>query len=104
MRKLLTGAATAAIATGAAAIALAAPVQHYKQNFAASKSGTPTKRPGKPTGTFFHVDATNATNTAYNKQPPSAKALDLSFPPGAAFDQTALPKCGASKAKLATPT
>jgi len=95
LRKLLIAAAVAVAALAGAAVANAY-FQNYKQDFAASKTGKPTKKPGSPSGT--RIQLASGDTTRADDFPPRLKELDLFLPSGSVIDQSAKPQCGATDA------
>jgi hypothetical protein len=90
LRKYVIGAAVVVTALITAAVALAVTQRTYNQTFATSAKGAPTKKPNKPSGSFFSETSTDPANTTGNKQPKQDKSVDDIFPPGAVLN-TAIP-------------
>jgi hypothetical protein len=95
LRKYVIGAAVVATALITAAVALALTQRTYKQTFATSATGAPTKKPGKPSGSFFIETSTDPANTAGNKQPKQDKSVDDIFPAGAVLNPAIPASCTA---------
>lgn len=95
MRKLFIGALVGALALAVAAIAFGATTQTYKQKFSSSK-------PGRSVGTTFSTDSSDASNTAKNGQPASARQFNIKFPAGTAVDSKGATECKKSADEIVT--
>lgn len=89
-----TGAALAAIAVIApSADAAAEPTARVEYTDAFT-----TRAPGAPTGRVFYDEFFDAKDP--QAKPPAVQHFHLQLPPGARFDTSAVPACGASDAEL----
>jgi hypothetical protein len=94
-RKYVIGAIVVVVALATAAVALAVTQRTYRQNFAATATGAPTKAKGKPTGSYFVETANDPTNPQ-NHQPRQDASVDDIFPPGTVLDQSIPANCTAT--------
>jgi hypothetical protein len=104
-RKYLVAAAVAVVALATAVVAIATTQRTYKQDFSTATfktnddgtytttKGKPTKKPGKPTGSYFIETATDPENTEGNEQPKQDAYVDDFFPKGSKIDQSSAPSC-----------
>jgi hypothetical protein len=99
LRKYVIGAAVLATALITAAVALAVTQRTYVQTFAAGKTAPATKKPNKPTGSYFKETSNDPANPQ-NHQPKQDAYVEDIFPKGTTIDQTAAPNCTATDSQL----